>query len=240
MATKPNPPPNPSDPRFPEWLFALWDWVTKGGRLLISQLSTSGLTANQVLATDTANSAVVGKTMSATSPVVVTHSNTAIALTHANSGAAAGVYGNASAVPQFNVNVTGHIQSASNVAISITASQVTDFNEAAQDAVGGIVVGTGNVTLTYNDSVPSIAGELSSTGVTAGVYGNSTTVPQITVDVKGRLTSAGNVTITSYPRHSVTYNTTVADGDSYVVIDPLEVAANIVLTIADNGRVSVL
>lgn len=42
----------------------------------------------------------------------------------------------------------------------------------------------------------SITAELSDTGVTAGTYGSSTAIPTFTVDVDGRITSAGTTSIT--------------------------------------------
>lgn len=186
-------PPDPKDPAFKDWIYKFWATMTGAGRFLISQFSTVGLTANQVLATDTSNAAVVGKTVTVTTPIVVAHSNTAITLTHANSGVTAGIYGNATTVGQVTFNATGHASTGANVAIAIPSTQVTDFTEAAQDATGAMVVGTGNVPLTYADATPALSAELSSTGVTAGIYGNATAMPQLTLDVKGRITLAANV-----------------------------------------------
>lgn len=61
----------------------------------------------------------------------------------------------------------------------LTANQVVTLS--------GDVTGTGATAITAT---------LANTTVTAGTYGNATQVPQITVDSKGRATSAGNVTIT--------------------------------------------
>jgi hypothetical protein len=61
-------------------------------------------------------------------------------------------------------------------------------------------VGTpSNVTLTSTNIVTSNSHThaLNDTGVTSGAYGNNTTVATFTVDVKGRLTAAGNTTIRS-------------------------------------------
>ena len=63
----------------------------------------------------------------------------------------------------------------------------------------GLVVGT---TITINGkTVVDSSGEISvsqlkDSGATAGQYGSTTQVPQLTVDSKGRITSVGNVTIT--------------------------------------------
>lgn len=79
---------------------------------------------------------------------------------------------------------------------------IVDFNssfsytdEKAQDAVGGILVDSSNIDLTYNDGAPSITADLINTAVTPGSYGIAGSVPQITVDAKGRVTAAANVAI---------------------------------------------
>jgi hypothetical protein len=65
-----------------------------------------------------------------------------------------GTYGSATQVGQFTVNGKGLITAASNVAISVTSSAVTDFNEAAQDAINtAFAAGTHTgFTSTYTDA----------------------------------------------------------------------------------------
>jgi len=81
----------------------------------------------------------------------------AVTLTLANTAVSAGSYGGAGTVGTFTVDAQGRLTSASNSSISITASQVSDFTEAAQDAVeGAITAGTG-VTKAYNDGANTIS-----------------------------------------------------------------------------------
>lgn len=63
-------------------------------------------------------------------------------------------YGSATQVPTYTVDNYGRLTAAANVAISITSSAVSDFTEAAQDAVGAAVSGS-NI-LTYNDGANTL------------------------------------------------------------------------------------
>ncbi len=108
-----------------------------------------------------------------------------------DSGVTAGSYGNATYVPAITVNSKGQITAVTATEITLTAasSLTADYVETVAGTSGQITVtgGTGNKsTATLN---------LVATGVTAGVYGNTTHAPRITVDSYGRISSVDAVAV---------------------------------------------
>lgn len=80
-------------------------------------------------------------------------------------GVSAASYGSATQVATFTVDTKGRLSAAANVAIAITSSAVTDFNEAAQDAVGGILTDSASIDFTYNDGANTISAVVLPAGV---------------------------------------------------------------------------
>lgn len=65
-------------------------------------------------------------------------------------------YGSTTQVSVITVDQQGRLTSASNATIAISSTQVTDFTEAAQDAIGAILTDSSTIDLTYNDGANTI------------------------------------------------------------------------------------
>lgn len=108
----------------------------------------------------------------------------------ANTAVTAGVYGNATAVSQVTVDAQGRVTNAVSVAIQFDGNGTVTNVATGTGLTGGPITTTGTISL-------------ANTTVTAGSYGDASTVGTFTVDAQGRLTAAANATI-SIPASQVT------------------------------------
>ena len=191
-----------------------------------AQTFATNLVANVATAFEVAGDSGTSKTITSGSDTLsilggvaltsVTSNTDTITLNLDNTAVTAATYGNANTAATFTVDAQGRLTAASQNAISILASQVSDFtaNTRAQISVGGdlaynsttgvisftndagdiesVTAGTG---LTGGGTSGAVTIDLASTAVTAGNYGSSSSVGTFTVDAQGRLTAASNSSI---------------------------------------------
>jgi hypothetical protein len=140
-----------------------------------------------------------------------------------NTAVTAASYGAAGSVATFTVDAQGRLTAASDTTIDITASQVNDFTSAVDNHLSG---GTG---ITYTAGTI----DLDNTAVTAGTYGDSTNIPQFTVDAQGRITAASNIAIaTNFSIAGDSGNVDVVNGGETLTV--VGASGQIETTITDN------
>ena len=130
-----------------------------------------------------------------TSPSFDGTTNVTATGTLANTGVAAATYGSSTQIPVFAVDSKGRVTSVTNTSISFGAATVASADKLTN---GRTIAITGDLAYTS----PSFDGTANVTAVgtlatlspsPAGTYGDTTTIPQITVDAKGRVTSASGI-----------------------------------------------
>jgi len=106
-------------------------------------------------------------------------------------------------------NLTGNVSGNVTGNVSGSSGSCTGNSATATALQTGRSIGiTGDVSITsgtFNGTADLIAtSTLASTGVTAGTYGSSSAIPQITVDAKGRITSATTTAVAGIADGAIT------------------------------------
>jgi hypothetical protein len=128
----------------------------------------------------------------------------AVTLNLEQTSVAPGTYGDTGNVAQFTVDVLGRITNVTE--IPIPGGDITRVNITAGTGLSG------TVDTTAGDHAQTL--ELTDTGVTPGAYGTAVSIPQITVDAKGRVTTITSLDVTDHVQ-SLSWNlanTTLAIG----------------------------
>ena len=108
----------------------------------------------------------------------------------ANTTVTPGTYGSASVIPTYTVDAQGRLTGATNVSVAISSGAVSGLATSA-------TTDTTNASNITSGTLP--VARLATSGATAGSYGSASSIPSITVDGYGRITSvsASSVAISS-------------------------------------------
>lgn len=75
-------------------------------------------------------------------------------------------WGSASSIPVFTTDTYGRVTAVTPTTIAIASTNISDFNEAAQDAVGTILTDSGRIDFTYDDVANTITADIVTNSVT--------------------------------------------------------------------------
>ena len=78
-----------------------------------------------------------------------------------------------------------------------TLTEIESSPENIESIIASVVTAGTGITATHNDALDKVTIDIANTSVTAGSYGSSTTIPQITVDQQGRITAATTASIST-------------------------------------------
>ena len=131
------------------------------------------------------NSVAITSTDFTISGSPITNSGTIIANITAT-GVSSGKYGSATQIPVLTVNAKGQITDATTASILLPTQGLTSV---------GILSSSLTVTNSPRTTDGNITLETAPTGVTTGVYGSNSSIPQITIGPDGRITSAVNLSV---------------------------------------------
>lgn len=163
----------------------------------VSADSVGGLDSSKIMSVTTGTAPALTSAQATELVSLVNGASTKYAVSSANGNGTVGLppFASAPATPV-----------AGNIWYDTSSNEVKFYNGTATVPLGsgggGHPAFSGDVTATANSGVLNLV----SSGVTAGSYGSATMVPQITVDAKGRVTSASTVAVSAAP-------TGVASGD---------------------------
>lgn len=131
------------------------------------------------------NSVEITSTDFAISGSPITSSGTIVA-NLATTGVSSGTYGSATQIPVLTVNAKGQVTDATTASILLPTQGLTSL---------GILSSSLTVTNSPRTTDGNITLETAPTGVTTGVYGSNSSIPQITIGPDGRITSAVNLSV---------------------------------------------
>jgi hypothetical protein len=119
-----------------------------------------------------------------------------ITVTLENTAVDAGTYGSSTKSASFTVDAQGRLTAASETDLVTTLNFDGDTGSGSIDLLSETLSIVGAAGAISTDVVSNtLTVDLTDTAVTPGTYGDASNIPQITIDSKGRVTSASNVSV---------------------------------------------
>jgi len=106
-------------------------------------------------------------------------------------------YGSTTAIPVLTIDAQGRITAASTASISTSFTLAGDSGSETVNGGDTLTVAGGTGLTSAVSATDTVTVNLDNTAVTAGDYGSATAIPTFTVDAQGRLTAAGEASISS-------------------------------------------
>jgi hypothetical protein len=147
-----------------------------------------------------------------------------------NTTVTAAVYGSATQIPVTTVDAKGRITGVTNTAIAIPSTQITNFVEASQDAIGVALLDTNSIDFTYNDVANTITADFKvspNAGNALSILGNGGYVANV---------SDGTQIITATNTTTNVDLSLISSGKFEIVMSSLTLNTSIVVTNPVNGR----
>ena len=211
---------------------------TIAGVKTFSSTITGAISGNAGTATTLATGRTLAITgdLAYTSPSFDGSANVTAAGTLATVNANTGAFGSTTTIPVITVNGKGLITAVSTAAVS-----------------GSISVTGGDLTLSGNTGTAITNATLATVNSTTGSFGSSSSIPVVTVNGKGLVTSVTTATVAggqyfgtaatkaiAYNSTSIAENITTTSGNNCLSVGPITIASGFSVTIASGQRWVVL
>jgi len=114
-----------------------------------------------------------------------------------NAATTPGSFGSSTAIPVLTVNAQGQITQVDTASISTSFTLSDGSNTQTVNGGDTLVVAGGTGLTSTVSATDTVTLDLDNTAVSAGDYGSATAIPTFTVDAQGRITAAGEASISS-------------------------------------------